>query len=46
VPCSFEITVQDKGEPGVKKGDTFKIDGTVIVSQSGPLIAGNIQIHK
>jgi hypothetical protein len=46
VPCSFSITVQDKGEPGVKKGDTYDISGVVIVSQSGPLIAGNIQIHK
>ena len=46
VPCSFTITVQDKGEPGVKNGDTFDIAGLVILAQSGPLIAGNIQIHK
>jgi hypothetical protein len=44
VPCTFEVRVEDRGEPGVN--DTFQISGTVITPTSGTLLGGNIQIHK
>jgi hypothetical protein len=43
-PCTFEVTVEDKGEPG--KNDTHKISGVVITPTSGTLAGGNIQIHE
>lgn len=44
VPCTFEVRVEDNGEPGVN--DTFQISGTVITPTAGTLGGGNIQIHK
>jgi streptogramin lyase len=44
VPCTFEVRVEDRGEPGVN--DTFQISGTVITPTAGTLGGGNIKIHK
>ena len=41
---SFQVTVQDKGEPGAGR-DTFSIRLGTGYSRSGVLQAGNIQIH-
>src|SRR2546430_9539675 len=41
---SFQVTVQDKGEPGAGR-DTFSIQLGTGYSRSGVLQAGNIQIH-
>lgn len=43
-PCTFNVVVEDKGEPG--RNDTHSINGVVIVPTSGTLSGGNIQIHK
>jgi hypothetical protein len=43
-PCTFNVVVEDKGEPG--RNDTHSINGVVIVPTSGKLDGGNIQIHK
>jgi streptogramin lyase len=44
-PCTFSVTVQDNGEPGIDK-DTFQIEGAVITPAAGVLRGGNIQIHQ
>lgn len=43
-PCTFNVTVQDNGEPGAGR-DTFEIQGTVITPEGGTLEGGNIEIH-
>jgi hypothetical protein len=45
LPCTFDVTVQDNGNPG-KGRDHFSISGLGIVSNSGTLNGGNILVHK
>lgn len=42
-PCTFQVTVQDNGEPG--QNDTFNIQGAGITPAGGVLNGGSIQIH-
>jgi hypothetical protein len=42
--CTFQITVQDNGNPGRGK-DTFQISGVGITPNSGTLSGGNIKFH-
>jgi hypothetical protein len=45
LPCTFDVTVQDNGNPG-KGRDRFSISGWGIVANGGTLNGGNILIHK
>ena len=45
VPCTFQVTVQDNGNPG-KGRDTFYISGMVIAPNGGTLSGGNIKIRQ
>jgi hypothetical protein len=45
LPCTFQVTVQDNGNPG-KGNDTFQISGMGVTPNSGTLSGGNIKIHK
>jgi hypothetical protein len=48
-PVSFTVDVDDCGEPGSSPGagpDMFKIQTSAGYMASGPLVGGNIQIHK
>jgi hypothetical protein len=45
VLCTFDVTVQDNGNPGKDK-DTFQISGFGVTPNAGTLNGGNIKIHK
>jgi hypothetical protein len=45
LPCTFECTVQDNGNPG-RGRDQFSISGMGIIPNSDTLNGGNIVIHK
>ena len=44
MPCTYQVTVQDNGNPGKGK-DTFQISGFGVTPNSGTLSGGNIKIH-
>jgi hypothetical protein len=49
VPVTYIVDVDDCDEPGSSPGsgpDTFRIETTGAYMASGPLIGGNIQVHK
>ena len=45
LPCTFQLTVQDNGNPGRGK-DTFQISGAGIVPTGGTLSGGNIKVRQ
>jgi hypothetical protein len=45
LPCTFQLTVQDNGNPGKGK-DTFQISGAGIVPNGGTLSGGNIKVRQ
>jgi hypothetical protein len=45
MPCTFQVTVQDNGNPG-KGHDTFQISGAGVTPNGGTLSGGNIKIHN
>jgi hypothetical protein len=45
LPCTFQLTVQDNGNPGKGK-DTFQISGAGVVPNGGTLSGGNIKIRQ
>jgi hypothetical protein len=45
MPCNFQVTVQDNGNPGKGK-DTFQISGFGVTPNSGTLSGGNIKFHN
>ena len=45
LPCTFQVTIQDNGNPGKGK-DTFQISGMGVTPNSGTLSGGNIKIHN
>ena len=44
LPCTFQITVQDNGNPGRGK-DSFQISGVGVTPNGGTLSGGNIKFH-
>jgi len=44
LPCTYQVTVQDNGNPG-KGRDTFNISGVGVTPNGGTLSGGNIKIH-
>jgi hypothetical protein len=45
MPCTYQVTVQDNGNPG-KGRDTFNISGMGVTPNGGTLSGGNIKIHN